>query len=271
LATLNAPKGLATDSKGDVYVADSNNNAVRMLQPMGSGISVAAVTSAASNALGAVAPGEIVVLYGSGMGPGQTVSNQFNSAGVMGTTLGGTTVFINGVPAPLLYAGATQVSAIVPFATNGNTAQVYVVYQGQASNPVSVAIAPAVPGLFTVDFSGKGQAAAVNQDNSVNGSSRPAKAGTYVSLFLTGGGQTNPPSSDGAQTAAPLPVPGLPVTVSIGGQSANVNYAGAAPGSVAGVWQVNAQVPTGLTAGSVPVVVTVGNVTSQSGVTITVN
>jgi uncharacterized protein (TIGR03437 family) len=271
VATLNGPRGLATDAKGDIFVSDTNNNAVRMLQSVGSGISVGAVTSAASNALGAVAPGEILVLYGSGMGPAQTVSNQFNSAGVMGTSLGGTTVFVNGVPAPLLYAGATQVSAIVPFATNGNTAQIYVVYQGQGSSAVSVAIAPAVPGLFTVDFSGKGQAAAVNQDTSVNGASSPAKAGTYVSLFLTGGGQTNPPSSDGAKTGQPLPVPALPVTVTIGGKTATTNYIGAAPGSVAGVWQVNAQVPAGLTAGAVPVVVTVGTVASQPGVTITVN
>jgi uncharacterized protein (TIGR03437 family) len=190
----------------------------------------------------------------------------------MGTTVGGTMVYVNGVTAPLLYAGATQVSVIVPFATSGKTAQIYVSYQGQISNAVSAAIAPAAPGLFTLDFSGKGQAAAVNnQDGSINGPASPAKAGTYVSLYLTGGGQTIPASSDGAQ-ATDTAWAALPVSVTIGGKTVPVvQYAGAAPTAVAGVMQVNAQVPTGLTAGAVPVVVSVGGVPSQPGVTITVN
>lgn len=270
-AALNGPSGLAIDSKGNLYVADTNNNAVRMLQPMGSGITAAAVVGAASNALGAIAPGEVLVLYGSGMGPAQTAVNRFNSQGVLGTNVGGTSVLVNGVPAPMLYAGATQVSFIVPYATNGQTARIYVSANGQVSNPLSAAVAAAAPGIFTVDFSGKGQAAAVNQDGSVNGPSHPVKAGSYVSLYLTGAGQTNPPGTDGAQNVVPLPQPVGTVTVSIGGQSTTYNYAGAAPNSVAGVMQVNALVPGGLAAGSVPVVVTVGGVPSQPGVTITVN
>ncbi len=270
-ATLNGPSGLSADSKGNIYVADTSNNAVRLLQSAGAGISVSAVTSGASNAIGAVAPGEVLVLYGSGMGPSTTVSNSFNSLGVMGTSLAGTTVYVNGVAAPILYTGATQVSFIVPFAVTGTTAQIYVTYQGQGSNAVSAAIAPAAPALFTLDFSGKGQAAAVNQDNSINGPSHPAKAGSYVSLYLTGGGQTNPPGSDGAQIVLPFPQPALPVTATVGGKTTTYNYAGGAPGSVAGVWQVNVLIPAGLTAGAVPVVVSVGNVPSQSGVTITVS
>jgi trimeric autotransporter adhesin len=271
-ANLNGPSGLAADSKGNVYIADSGNNAVRMLTPSGPGITVAAVTGAASNALGAIAPGEILVLYGSGMGPAKTVSNTFNSAGVISTSLAGTTVLVNGTPAPILYTGATQVAAIVPFFTTGKTAQVSVIYQGQVSTAVSAALAPAAPGIFTLDFSGKGQAAAINQDNSINGPAHAANAGTVVALYLTGGGQTNPGGTDGAQTSATSPPqPTLPVTATIGGKTATVSYAGAAPSSVAGVWQVNAQVPAGLSAGPVPVLVTVGGVPSQPGVTITVS
>lgn len=271
-ASLNGPSGLAADSKGNVYVADSGNNAIRMLTPSVTGITVAAVTGAATNALGAIAPGEILVLYGSGMGPAKTVSNTFNSAGVISTSLAGTTVLVNGTPAPILYTGATQVAAIVPFFTAGKTAQVSVIYQGQVSTAVSAALAPAAPGIFTLDFSGKGQAAAINQDNSINGPAHAANAGTVVALYLTGGGQTNPGGTDGAQTSATAPPqPTLPVTVSIGGKTATVTYAGAAPSSVAGVWQVNAQVPAGLAAGAVPVLVTVGGVSSQPGVTITVS
>jgi uncharacterized protein (TIGR03437 family) len=272
-ATLNGPNGLGSDSKGNIYIADSNNNAIRMLQGGGSGISVAAVTGAATNALGAVAPGEILVLYGSGLGPSKTAANSFNSAGVMSNSLSGTTVFVNGTAAPILYTGATQVSVIVPFATSGQTAQIYVVYQGQVSNAVSAAIASAAPGLFTIDFSGKGQVAAINQDNSINGSGHPANAGNIISLYLTGGGQTSPSGSDGAMTplTQPFLMPVLPVSVTIGGKPATVQIAVAAPGAVAGLLQVNVLVPAGLAAGAQPVVVTIGGVPSQPGATITVS
>ena len=270
-AMLDSPTGVAVDSKGNLYIADTNNNAVRMAQSAGAGIAVAAVTSAASNVLGAVAPGEALVLYGSGMGPAQPVSNSFNQ-GVIGTSLAGTNVYVNGVQAPILYTSATQVSAIVPFATSGKTALIYVVYNGQVSNSVSAGIAQSAPGIFTLDFSGKGQAAAVNQNGSVNGPSAPAAAGSFLSLYMTGGGQTNPGGSDGLQNGVPLPLaPAGSVTVTIGGKQVAPQYAGGAPGAVAGVWQINVQVPSGLTAGAVPVIVTVGGVPSQPGVTITVN
>ncbi|HEV2446215.1 MAG TPA: IPT/TIG domain-containing protein, partial [Candidatus Sulfopaludibacter sp.] len=205
-AAMNGPSGLAGDSKGNIYIADTVNNAVRMIQPLGTGISVAAVTGAATNALGAVAPGEILVLYGSGLGPAQLVSNRFNAGGVLGTTVGGTTVYVNGTPAPILYSSATQVSVIVPYATTGKTAQIYVVYQNQVSNTVSAAVASAAPGIFTADLSGKGQAAALNQDYSYNGPSKPAKAGGYIFLYLTGGGQTSPPGTDGMQVPGVMPL-----------------------------------------------------------------
>ena len=271
-ATLNGPSGLAVDAKGNVYIADTGNNAVRKLQPLGTGISVAAVTNSANNALGAVAPGEVLVLYGSGLGPSQVAVNQFDSNGLIETSVGGTTVYVNGVAAPVLYASATQVSAIVPYATSGGTVSIYVVYNGQVSNSATAGVASTAPALFTADLSGKGQAAAINnQDGSYNSASHPAPAGSYIQLYLTGGGQTLPGGQDGLQNSVPLPQAAAAVTVTIGGQPATVQYAGGAPGSVAGVWQINAQIPSGLKAGAVPVVVTVGGVPTQSGVTITVD
>jgi uncharacterized protein (TIGR03437 family) len=274
-ATLNEPTGLVADGKGNVYVADTGNNAIRLLTVTGSNTSIAAITNAASNAVGDIAPGEVVVIYGSGLGPAQVVSNQFNSAGVIPSTLAGTTVYFNGSPAPLLYTSATQVSAIVPFGVGSGNTQIYVAYQGQVSAVSSQRIAAAAPGLFTTDFSGKGQAAAVNQDNSVNGPTHPAKAGSIVSLYLTGGGQTNPTGQDGSVPVLPvLPQPVLPVSVTVGGKPATVKFAGAAPNTVAGVWQVNVELPAGLTSGAVPVVVQLGTApgtfNSQASVTITV-
>jgi uncharacterized protein (TIGR03437 family) len=163
------------------------------------------------------------------------------------------------------------VAAVVPYGISGSLAQLYVQSQNQTSAPFNVSVASQIPAVFTLNGSGTGQAAAINNtDNSINGAGRPAKVGDYVQLYLTGAGQTSPAGSDGRINAAPLPVPVATVKVTIGGQTANVNFAGGAPGAVAGVIQVNAQIPSGITVGAVPVVVQVGTSNSQPGVTIAV-
>ncbi len=273
-ATFNGALGLAVDPSGSVYVADSGNNAVRVLQPLATGAGISAVTNAASNQTGAIAPGEIIVIYGSGLGPATVAKNQPNSNGVYGTSVGGTSVYVGGTAAPVLYASATQVSAIVPFGVSGNSASVYTTYQGIATTPVTVPVAAAAPAFFTVDFSGQGQVAAVNEGATatVNGAAHPAAAGTFVELYATGGGATNPSSADGAIATGPAPLSqSLTVTVSIGGKNATVAYAGAAPGSPNGVVQINAQVPSGLNAGQAQVLVTIGGVSSPGGTTIAVS
>ncbi|MGD0668821.1 MAG: hypothetical protein ABSB23_14775 [Bryobacteraceae bacterium] len=274
-ASLNGPTGMAVDAKGNVYVADSANNAVRLLQFATTGMQLAAVTNAATNLTGAIAPGEVVVLYGSGLGPGSLATYQPVNGDVP-VSVGGVSVYFNGSPGPVLYASSTQVAAIVPFGLTGASAQVYVADQGQTSAPLNVALAPAAPALFTANNSGTGQAAAVNASGSYNNAGSPASAGQWVYLYGTGFGQTNPPGEDGAFTLAPpagvLPLPLLqPVTVTIGGMPANTNYAGGAPGIVQGVIQINAQIPSGLAAGNAVVVVQIGGVQSQAGVTVAVS
>jgi len=269
-ASLNGPSGIAVDSRGDVYLADSGNNAVRLLH-----IQLAAVTNAASNLTGAIAPGEVIVLYGAGLGPDTLATYQLVN-GQVPLSVAGTSVYFNGTAGPVLYASSTQVAAIAPFGLTGASAQVYVSYQGLVSAPLSVSVAPAAPSLFTANNSGTGQAAAVNLNGSYNNAANPAGSGQWVSLYATGFGQTNPPGQDGAFTQVPpagvLPLPVLqPVTVTIGGKPANSNYAGGAPGIVQGVMQVNAQIPSGLPAGNAAVVVTVGNIQSQAGVTVAVS
>jgi len=270
-ASLNGPIGIALNANGDVYVADSANNAVRLLS-----IQLAALTSAASNLTGAIAPGEVVVLYGAGLGPSTLATYQLVD-GEVPLSVAGTSVYFNGTAGPVLYASSTQVAAIVPFELSGSTAQVYVSYQGLTSTPLAVPVAAAAPALFTANDSGTGQAAAVNQNGSYNNAGTPANAGEYVSLYATGFGQTDPPGEDGAITQIPpagvLPLPVLqPVTVSIGGKPASsAQYAGGAPGIVEGVIQINALVPSGLAAGNAAVVVTIGNYQTQAGVTVAVS
>jgi len=249
-ARLNQPWGLAVDPNGNVYVADPGSSAVRMLAPVSAGITVSAVTNAASNLAGAIAPGEMVALYGSGLGGAQTV-------------------LFNGVAGPLLYATPGQVSAVAPYALGGGTVQVVVQGPGAASAPVAVAGAPTAPGVFTLDGSGRGQAAAVNQDGTRNGTAAPASPGSVLSLLATGEGQTLPAGVDGKLATASAPQPVATVTATIGGVAAEVRSAGGVAGQIAGVMQVNVVVPGGLS-GVVPVVITIGGAASQAGVTLVV-
>ena len=181
-------------------------------------------------------------------------------------------MLFNDVPAPILYTSANQIAAVAPYELAGaSTAQIVVQYGAQTSAAFPITIAPAAPGLITADASGSGQAAAVNQDGSLNSSSTPAPAGSLITLSGTGGGQTSPAAIDGAiaTTAAPQQ---LSVTATIGGQPATVQYAGTAPGEVSGIMQINVQIPSGVKAGpAVPVVIEIGGVASQSGVTIAVS
>jgi uncharacterized protein (TIGR03437 family) len=272
-ALLNAPSAIALGNNGNLYVADTGNSAIRLLQYAGEGLTIGAVTNAASSISGPVAPGEVVVLYGSGLGPAALAQYQLDpTSGLVGTSLAGTSVIFNGTPGPVLYTSATQVAAVVPYSIAGSNVQVFVSYQGATSAPVTLPVAPVAPALFTADSSGKGQAAATNQDGTLNGAAHPAKVGSYISLWLTGAGQTNPAGVDGLPGAAPLPQPAAPVSVTIGGQSVTPQYAGQAPTAVAGVMQINAQIPSGIQTGNaVPVVVQVGGVSTQAGVTIAVS
>jgi len=271
-AQLDGPAAIALGKNGNLFVADMGNNAVRLLQYAGNGLAIGAVTNAASNGIGPVAPGEVVVLYGNGLGPAKLTQAQLDPAsGLIGANLAGTSVIFNGTPAPVLYTWATQIAAVVPNSVAGANVQVFVQYQGQTSAPVTVPVAAVAPALFTQDSSGKGQAAATNQDGTLNGAAHPAKVGSVISLWMTGAGLTNPASVDGQPGAAPLPQPVAPITVTIGGQPAAVQYAGQAPAAVAGVIQINAQIPSGTQPGNaVPVVVQAGSVPTQAGVTVAV-
>ena len=271
-ASLNSPDGLAVDASGNIYIGDAGNNAVRKLQPAASGMSLQAVTNAASNLPGPVAPGEVVVLWGSGLGPAQLFINQIVANGALTNTAAGATVFFNGVAAPLVYTSSAQTAAVVPFGVTGPSVQVVVSYQGQLSAPLSVPVAATAPALFTLNYSGKGQAAALNQNDSVNAAASPAAAGSQVTLFATGLGQTSPPGTDGLITTAAPPTPVAAPIVTIGGQAATVVSATGIPGAVAGVMMIVVQVPSGVTPGNaVPVTLEAAGVSAPAGITIAVS
>jgi len=227
------------------------------------------VTNAASYAAGFVSPGEMIAIFGQGLGPAALTTFQLDSAGKIATVLARTTVTVDGHPAPLLYVSATQIGAIVPYSISSSQPRVVVTYNGAASPAASVTAALAAPALFTIDSSGSGQAAALNQDGSLNGQFNPAGKGEVVTVFGTGEGHTNPGGIDGQIATAANPRPVLAVSASVGGVPASVLYAAAAPGQVAGMFQVNLRVPSDAPSGpAVGVTVTVGAKTSPKGVTL---
>ncbi len=285
-AAMNGPAGITLAQNGNLYLADSGNNAVRELILGGFQIKIGAVANSASNLAGPVSGGEIVVLYGTGMGPAGLVQYTPGTTGQVPTSLAGTTVYFGNYAAPLLYTSASQVGAIVPYEVSGTVGnclipcsfvsqvQVFVKYNGDLSATFPVSLATAAPAIFTANSSGQGQAAAINIQNGAyayNNAAHPLNAGDYVELFLTGTGQTNPPSVDGQLTPNANELVAAPVTVTLGGRTLTAQYAGGAPGTVAGLTQVNVQIPSGLTAGAVPVSVQVGGVSTQPGVTVAVS
>jgi uncharacterized protein (TIGR03437 family) len=235
-------------------------------------VTAAGIVSGASFLGGVVAPGMIVSIFGSRLGPPQLASLDLDGNGYVKTELQGTRVLFNDVPAPLVFASETQVGAIVPYTLAGaGTLRLVVECQGLRSTPVELPVSESAPGLFTINASGTGLGAILNQDGSVNTLENAAERGSIVALFGTGEGQTEPAGRDGKLAAETLPRPRLPVSVTIGGRAVEVVYAGGAPGLVAGVIQVNARVPADLAAsGELPVVLQVGGAASQSGVTLAV-
>ena len=234
-------------------------------------VPAAGVVNAASFLGGPVAPGELVTLFGTGLGPSTLVGLSLTRPGFVDAFLADTLVYFDDVPAPLIYVSSGQTSVIVPYTVAGrSTTQMVVEFQGRRSSAVTLPVAPAAPALFSFNASGKGGGAILNQDSSINTPSNPAEKGSIVVLFGTGEGQTDPPGVDGKLAAGVFPKPVLPVAVRIGGLTAEVLYAGAAPGLVAGVFQVNARVPAEAPSGNVPVVVTVGGVSSQAELTVAV-
>ncbi|HLK50612.1 MAG TPA: hypothetical protein VKT49_20875, partial [Bryobacteraceae bacterium] len=234
--------------------------------------SILSVMNAASYATGAIAPGEVVTLTGITIGPSPLAQAAVPAPGITGalnSNLSGVVVTFNGLPAPILYCSASQTSVLVPYGLQGaSSATVAVSYRGQTAS-TTVPIANTAPGIFTLNFSGSGQAVALNADGTVNGTANAAAAGSVITFFGTGEGWTDPTGEDGVINDRIIREPVAPVSVMIGGKPAQLVYAGTATGLVQGILQVEAIIPAGVS-GAAPVVLTVGNAGSQTAATITV-
>jgi uncharacterized protein (TIGR03437 family) len=233
----------------------------------------AGVANAASYRAGGVAPGEIVSLFGTALGPAVPAVLALTDPVLVANALAGVHVLFDGLPAPVLYAAAGQVNVVVPYAVAGESATtMQVEYLGSLSPSVSLPVAATAPGIFTLDGTGAGPGAILNAaDESVNSAANPVAPGDWVSIFATGAGVTTPAGVDGLLATGPSYTPQAQITVTIGNLPCNLNYEGGAPGLVSGVVQINAQVPAGVAPGpSVPVQVMAGTASAQSGVTLAV-
>ena len=150
----------------------------------------------------AVSPGEIVSLIGQTVGPAPLVAGTIPASGTVGTTLGSTSVTFNNIPAPVIYTSGVITSVIVPYGVAGSTtASVVLKTGGQTTAAFTIPVAASVPGLFTLNDGGSGQAVAFNQDFTLNGAANAAAKGTLVVLYATGEGVTTPASQDGVVTS----------------------------------------------------------------------
>jgi len=240
---------------------------------------ITAVVNSASYAQGTLAPGDMIAIFGVGLGPASLTIFDPSSPPIptaLPASSPATSVTINGTSAPILYTSPTTVGVIVPYTTSGATAQVIVSYGGLDSQPFVVAVAASDPGIYSLASSGQGQGAILNYnsitgDFTINSASNPAPAGSTVVIYMTGAGLTTSAVDNQLIASSPAVTPVLGPTVTIGGQGAVVQAAQAPPGSVPGLIQLNVTVPTTVKAGqTLPVIVTVGGVPSQSGLTMAV-
>jgi uncharacterized protein (TIGR03437 family) len=218
---------------------------------------------------GVVAPGGLVTIKGSGLAQGTGV----NLTPPLPTTLADTQVMLGGVALPLLYASDGQVNAQVPSALPVNTQQqIMVIRNGNApSVPDQVGIAQASPAIYTISQNGSGQGAIVDSFTGVvKDSNSPATASDFISIYCNGLGQVSPVVPDGQPAGSNPPSSTVnKVTVTIGGVPATVSFAGLSPG-YAGLYQVNVQMPSGVTPGNQSVVITVAGQSSPTTVTMAV-
>jgi uncharacterized protein (TIGR03437 family) len=196
-----------------------------------------------------ISPGEIVTMKGTGLGPIPSAGPMVVD-GVLATSLGGTQVLFDGIPAPLLYAQDAQINVVAPYRlASQTTTSIQVRYLGQSTEPVMMPVSALRAALFRTSTG----ASVLNGDYSINSMANPAGRGGFLILYMTGAGQTDPPSADGEiwQTTGGLqqPVSAQLTNYGITGvvtAAAPVLYAGPVPTVVSGVQQFNILIPADL-------------------------
>jgi uncharacterized protein (TIGR03437 family) len=235
-----------TIANGKVYVGTESSVAVfgLLASPR-----IDVILNSAGNGAGAVAPGSIVSVYGTNLAAGSATASE----NPLPKVLAGSRILINGLLAPLLSAGPTQINAQVPYEVPPGIATVVAIEGNSVSTPVALQIQETAPGIFAV----------LNQDGTVNGPTHAAASGSTLLVLLTGLGPTEPSLPTGVAAPAGQPVSALaPLSATLGGQPAPVLAAGLEPGLV-GVFLVTLSVPPQVP-GNHPLVIQAGGFLSNS-------
>jgi uncharacterized protein (TIGR03437 family) len=248
---FNSIAGLALDSSGNAYVAGTSpqNTAngtqaaylakinPSSLAPITLNTVQSAIPITAAPNQPAIAPGELLLITGANMGPAAATPGVI-VGGVVTGNVGGVEVTFDGQPAPLLSVSAQSIELIAPFELAGKSSTtIEVQTNGGQSNSVQVGVVAEniqVLGIFNDDFT-------------VNSATNPAKSGSIISVYASGIGASNPASQDGEINTAPFAAPGVPINVNlIAGNATPITVTGvaAAPGLVAGIFQINFTAPT---------------------------
>ena len=259
---------------GSVIVAGQGANTISVdvtLNVTPPAPAISRVANAASLGGNPVAPGEMIAIFGSRLGPAIPVFARIPASGALDRFLADVRVFFDDTPAVPLYVSSNQVNVIAPQSLSSSSSTRLRVWVGaSASAPLDVPIYAANPGIFTSTGSGTGQGAILNQDFTLNSAANPAPRGSIVTVYATGGGPMNPATDDAAivtRTGATT----QPVAAAISGQRAEVLYAGPVVSLVPGVLQVNVRIPDGVAANPFASInLSVGERFSQPGVTVAI-
>jgi len=233
------------------------------------------VVDGASFAPGApLAPGGIISVFGASLATATASATRLP----LDTVLGNASLNIGGRDAPLFYSSNGQINAQLPFDLEPNSRPGVVLKtrrQGATQDtyavPETITVATVQPTIFTTNQQGTGQGAILDKNGKLVDGSTPARAGDAVQVFCTGMGATQPAVASGAPAPAtpPLAQVTVPVTATVGGKPAAVQFAGLAPNFV-GLYQVNVQIPDGVTTGSAVPLVLYQNGIASNTVTIAV-
>jgi uncharacterized protein (TIGR03437 family) len=271
---MGQPLGLAFDSSGNLYVADASNNLVLRVSGVGTPttarppqINSGGIVNNASYNPGS-SPGAIAAIFGTNLTDGTSClppscNPAFGSNGKLNTTMAGAQVTVNGTPVPIFYAAPLQLGIQIPFEVTGTSATAAVSVAGQASTSATITVAPFSPGIFTATADGKGAGAFTHVNGSAVTAQSPAQRGELVILYATGLGQVTPAVPTGALPAG-ISSTVSPVTLTVGGIGVIPEFAGLS-GCCAGLNQINARIPSGVSPGNaVSVVLSIGGQSSNT-------
>jgi uncharacterized protein (TIGR03437 family) len=222
-----------------------------------------AVVNTASQQAGAIAPGEILTIHGTNLGP-SIAQTAVSSAGVLPSSLSRVEVRFGQLTGTPLLASEGQINVVAPFGFQpGATVDLQVLYYGIPSAKIPLPVVAAAPALFTRDGTGSGPVTVTNQDGTVN---TPSPPGSVVTLRGTGGGAFAG-AVDGGIARRRVNLSGT-VRVSVAGRDAQLLYAGTVPGLVSGIFELDVRLPSDAPSGQAAITVNIEGNDSPNGVTL---